>query len=138
MRFDMTIVRFLLVGVINTLVGLGTIYSAMYFLGMGVVFANALGYSIGIVVSFSLNKTWTFGSRDRIVSTFPRYLLVLAVAYAANLATVLFVHARFDINAYLAQAMGVLPYTTIGFLGSRYFAFRAQRLPVGAPVGQDN
>jgi putative flippase GtrA len=123
----LTLVRFLLVGVVNTLVGLGIIYSMMYFLGMSVAPANAAGYFIGILVSFSLNKTWTFGSHDRIVTSFLRYFLVLVVGYAANLATVLFVHSRFDLNAYLAQAIGIIPYTTIGFLGSRYFAFRNQR-----------
>ena len=67
------------------------------------------------------------GSRDRVASSFLRYLLVLAVAYAVNLVTVLFVQSRFDLNNYLAQAMGIIPYALIGFLGSRYFAFRSQR-----------
>ena len=123
----MILVRFLLVGVVNTLVGLGIIYSAMYFLRLDIASANAMGYLIGILVSFSLNKTWTFGSSDRIVSSFVRYLLVLAIAYVANLATVLFVHSRFFLDPYLAQAMGIIPYTAIGYLGSRYFAFREQR-----------
>ena len=43
----MVIMRFLLVGVVNTLVGLSTIYFAMYFLQLEIVQANALGYSVG-------------------------------------------------------------------------------------------
>ena len=134
---DLTILRFLLVGVVNTFVGLGIIYAAMYFFGMGVVFANAIGYFIGILVSFSLNKTWTFGSRDRVASSFLRYLLVLAIAYAVNLATVLFMQSRFDLNNYFAQATGIVPYALIGFLGSRYFAFRTQR-GAAQGVNQEN
>ena len=124
---NLVLLRYLLVGVINTLVGLGIIYFAMYFLGMSVGSANAVGYSIGILVSFILNKTWTFGSSDRIASSFLRYILVRAVGYAANLITVLFAHSQLGLNAYLAQAIGIVPYTTIGFVGSRYFAFRTQR-----------
>jgi glycosyltransferase involved in cell wall biosynthesis/putative flippase GtrA len=123
----MTLIRYLLVGVLNTLVGLGAIYLAMYFLQMDIASSNAFGYAIGIMVSFALNKKWTFDNQDHIVYSFLRYLLVLAVAYGANLATVLFADSHFDLNPYLSQALGIVPYTTIGFLGSRYFAFRERR-----------
>lgn len=123
----MTLIRYLLVGVANTLVGLSTIYLAMYFLQMDIASSNAFGYAIGIMVSFALNKKWTFDNRDHVVYSFLRYLLVLAVAYVANLATVLFANSHFDLNPYLSQALGIIPYTTIGFLGSRYFAFPERR-----------
>jgi polyisoprenyl-phosphate glycosyltransferase len=123
----MTLIRYLLVGVVNTLVGLGTIYLAMYFLQMSVASSNAFGYAIGIMVSFALNKKWTFDSQDHVVYSFLRYLLVLLVAYVTNLATVLYAHSHFELNPYLSQALGIIPYTTIGFLGSRYFAIRERR-----------
>ncbi|HEY5139001.1 MAG TPA: GtrA family protein, partial [Methylococcales bacterium] len=123
----MTLIRYLLVGVLNTLVGLGVIYMAMYFLQMDIASSNAFGYTIGIMVSFALNKKWTFDSQDHVVYSFLRYLLVLLVAYVTNLATVLFANSHFDLNPYLSQALGIIPYTTIGFLGSRYFAFRDRR-----------
>ena len=122
----MILIRYLMVGVANTLVGLGTIYFAMYFLHFNVVQSNAIGYSIGILLSFSLNKTWTFSSQDHITSSFIRYLLVLGIGYAANLATVLYIYSHLYLSPYVAQAIGILPYTAIGFLGSRYFAFRTQ------------
>lgn len=121
------LVRFLIVGVANTLTGLGTMYAAMYFLGLDIVSANILGYTIGIIQSFLLNKSWTFGSNDRAVSSFLRFLLVLAVAYSANLVTVIVTNAVFAVNPYLAQALGIFPYTAIGYLGSRFFVFRNQR-----------
>lgn len=123
----MTLIRYLLVGVVNTLVGLGIIYLAMYFLHMGIAASNAFGYAVGIVVSFILNKSWTFNSDDHAVYSFLRYLLVLAVAYVVNLETVLFANYNFNLNPYLSQALGIFPYTAIGFLGSRYFAFRKRR-----------
>ena len=123
----MTLIRYLLVGVVNTLVGLGTIYLAMYFLQMNLAYSNAFGYAVGIMVSFILNKKWTFDNQDHVGYSFLRYLLVLFVAYVVNLATVLFADSHFDLNPYLSQALGIIPYTTIGFLGSRYFAFRERR-----------
>jgi putative flippase GtrA len=122
----MVLVKYLLVGVANTGVGLGTIYFAMYFLRLDIIPANALGYSLGILLSFILNKTWTFSSTDRVVASFLRFIIVVAVAYTANLATVLIATLHFNINRYIAQALGMLPYIAIGFLGSRFFAFRSQ------------
>lgn len=122
----MLLIKYMFVGVANTLVGLGTIYFAMYFLRLEIVQANLLGYSVGILLSFALNKTWTFNSNDHVIYSFFLYLLVLAVAYIANLATVQFSYSHFGINPYIAQALGIIPYTAIGFMGSRYFAFRTQ------------
>ena len=122
----MVLIRYLLVGVVNTLVGLGAIYFAMYFLRLDIFQANALGYSVGILLSFGLNKAWTFRNNDQVIYSFLRYLLVLAVGYLANLATVLISNSHFGLNPYIAQALGVIPYTAIGFMGSRYFAFRTQ------------
>lgn len=119
----MKLIKYLLVGVVNTLVGLGIIYLSMYFFHFEIIAANVLGYSVGILVSFTLNRKWTFDSQGHVVSSFFRYLLVLAVAYLSNLATVLFANAHFQLNPYWAQALGIIPYTTLGFLGSRYFVF---------------
>lgn|GEM_PF-4035732 len=35
-------------------------------------------------------------------------------------------NSRFAVDPYLAQALGIVPYTAIGFLGSRFFAFRVR------------
>jgi len=69
---------------------------------MDLASSNAIGYTIGIMVSFVLNKKWTFDSQDQVVYSFLRYLLVLLVAYVTNLATVLFVNSHFDLNFYLS------------------------------------
>lgn len=120
----MAVVRYLLVGVINTIVGLGTIYFAMYFLGFRADRANGLGYSVGIIVSFLLNKKWTFKSYDHLLYSFLRFLTVVSIAYTVNLTVVLCSINEFGINPYVAQALGIVPYATVGYLGSCYFAFQ--------------
>lgn len=129
----MALVRFLVIGVANTLVGLAAIYVAMYFMGMGDVAANAFGYAVGIMLGFMLNKSWTFKNGDGLLQSLARYVLVLVVAYSANLAAVLLASKNLQINSYLAQAVGILPYTVIGYLGSRYFAFPERRTTDSAP-----
>jgi putative flippase GtrA len=118
------LIRYLSVGVINTLVGLSVIYLCMYALHATDTIANLAGYSVGLLCSFVLNRRWTFSSQDPITSQLVRFLLVLLVAYLANLGTVLGLTRLFGLNRYLAQAIGTGPYTAIGYLGSRFFAFR--------------
>lgn len=123
----MSLIRFLIVGIANTLIGLSIIFIAMYYLHLDIVLANALGYLIGILVGFALNKTWTFNNNDHIVSSLFRYILVFVVAYLANISTVLFANLNFNISPYISQTLGIIPYTIIGFIGSRYFAFRIKK-----------
>ena len=104
--------RFLSVGVANTFLGLSIIYAA-----------NVLGYSVGLSLSFSLNSRWTFAYCGPHLPALIKFLLVTLVAYAANLAVVLVAIHYFDANAYLSQASGVVPYTLISYLASRYLVF---------------
>ena len=48
-----TAVRYVLVGVANTIVGLSVIYAAMYFLHFSDALANSVGYLVGVIVSSS-------------------------------------------------------------------------------------
>lgn len=120
------VVRFLAVGVLNTLVGLGSIYACKYFLGLGDVPANMIGYLIGLTNSFLWNRRWTFSHSGRIGIAAARFFLVFIVAYAVNLSVALTCIHILSINSYLAHAVATVPYTVIFYLGSRYFVFNSQ------------
>lgn len=121
---DRSALRFGVVGVANTLTGLLVIYAAKWLGGLGDVPANLLGYTVGVLLSFTLNSRWSFGYRGRILPAFVRFLAVLGVAYLANLAVVLACLRALRLDSYLAQAAGVVPYTVLFYLGSRLLAFR--------------
>jgi putative flippase GtrA len=120
-----TFLRYLAVGTLNTCVGLGTIYIALYWLNLSDPLANLTGYSVGILLSFALNKFWTFSATGAAGTQFIKFFLVNGAAYMINLATVMSCIKILGANHYVAQAVGVVPYTIIGYLGSRYFAFRS-------------
>lgn len=116
--------RFLAVGALNTLVGLSVIFMAKAIAGASDVTANVTGYGVGLVLSFLLNRTWTFGHRGDQWSALGRFLLVFAVAYALNLAVVLLLVRGLQLNSYLSQILGVVPYTVFGYFASRHLVFR--------------
>lgn len=121
---DHTFVRFILVGAVNSLSGLSVIYIAKYLFSADDVSANLVGYGVGIIFSFFLNRKWTFCHHEFVISAFARFLVIFLIAYTANLLTLLFSTNILKINAYLAQAVSILPYTLVGYFGSKYYAFR--------------
>jgi len=116
------------VGALNSFVGLGTIFAALYFLRLGAVEANVLGYGIGFVLSFLLNKHWTFRFEGDYLRSLVLFGAVLGISYIVNLGVVLLSWRQLGLSVYLAQIAGLLIYTIVSFLGARYLAFREQRL----------
>jgi putative flippase GtrA len=118
--------KFLSVGVANTVVGLLVIYLAKWFLHLGDIAANASGYSVGLLLSFALNSQWTFAYRGPRLPALARFMAVTLIAYGMNLATVLGAITWAGLNSYVAQALGIVPYTATAFLASKYLVFPRQ------------
>jgi len=116
--------RFGAVGLMNTAIGLLAIYAVIYFFNSGPAVANAIGYAIGLAVSFALNRLWTFDDSRSIGKLPPRYLLVAAISYLLNLSVVLLGTHQFGIGPYLVQFFGIGVYTVVMFLGCRWFVFQ--------------
>jgi polyisoprenyl-phosphate glycosyltransferase len=115
--------RFGITGVINTALGLGVIFAAKALLGLGDLPANMLGYGIGLMASFALNRAWTFRDEGRMLPAIWRFGVAFATAYFLNLMTVFGLRDGLNLNAYAAQAIGVIPYTLFFYVASAYYVF---------------
>lgn len=115
--------RFILVGIVNTLVGLSVIFAAKGVAGLDDFVSNLLGYGLGLLLSFFLNKEWTFRHNGRISPTAMRFGIGFLLSYTANLMTVYGLRDGVGLNSYLAQALGIAPYTLIFYLTCRYYVF---------------
>jgi putative flippase GtrA len=120
-------VRFGAVGLVNTFSGLLVIYSLKYFAGISDVKANALGYAVGMIVSFGLNRNWTFAHRGLHSRAALRFLVTMAVSYGVNLVVVLVALHAFGVNAYVAQVLGMPAFTITSFLLCKYWVFPVAR-----------
>jgi putative flippase GtrA len=124
---DGSVRRFGVVGALNTGVGLSIIFACKALAGMGDVAANFTGYAIAVAMSFVLHKRWTFGHRGHTGPALARYLVVLAAAYASNLAVAMFAIEILRLNSYFSQTLGIVPYAITCYAGSRWFAFADAR-----------
>lgn len=124
---DSDIVRFGIVGIANTLFGLAMIYCAK-FAGLGDIGSNFFGYCCGIVLGFRLNSRWTFRYHDKLAPAFVAYCVVLLASYLLNLTVVMFAIRIMEVNSYLAQAIGIIPYSLSSYTGCRFLVFKTGRV----------
>ena len=129
--------RFGAVGLVNTGLGLATIFSCMFFLGLGPALSNLLGYALGWSVGFLANRSWTFADKTNIGHSAPRYLVVVVTAYLINLGVVALA-TGWGLNPYLAQIFGLAPYTLIVFFACRLHVFKNAAEDAAAGVGKVN
>ena len=122
MFVESKVARFLAVGLGNTLAGVAIIFAGKA-IGLGDVSANAIGYAGGLALSFALNRQWTFRHRGPLFGALGRFVAVLLVAYAANLAVVLSAIGWLGINSYVGQVLGVPVYTGLSYVGLRWYVF---------------
>jgi putative flippase GtrA len=120
------LLRFALVGVANTAATLIVIYALMA-VNTNLYMANFVGYAIGLLISFTLNRRWTFRSSNATdLLLVRRFLLAVGAAYCVNLLMV-FLSVRIGLSPYIAQLAGMPAYTACFYLLSKFYVFRHRR-----------
>lgn len=122
-------IKFAIVGVMNTVVGLAIIYSLKWYLHWSDASANLLGYLVCIALGFILNGRWTFGKSLLNLRHIRRYLLVVALAYQMNLSAVLMSIRLLEMSGDYAQLVGVPVFTITSYFMSKIFVFSDTKLP---------
>ena len=116
--------RFGLTGLANSAVGWAVIFGGLW-AGLGDFAANAAGFGVGLVLSFTLNRRFTFGVTGAVgVREVARFLAAFAVAYAANLAVLDVARDALGNGNPLAQLPAIGAYVVIFFALSQFFVFR--------------
>lgn len=120
----MTLIKYGFAGVINSLVGFFGFLVFFRLVGLEIEISNALGYLIGLVTAFLLNKSWVFPettvSRYRIA----RFVLAFLVSYFVNLISLVSLVETSDLISEAAQIISMATYTLTFFLLNRFFVFK--------------
>lgn len=127
---DKSIPKFLLVGVLNTLVGAGLMFLLYNWAGCSYWASSAANYVAGSILSFFLNKYFTFQNRDWSWSQVGKFALNVAVcylvAYAVAKPAVLWLLSgqSLKVQENIAMLAGMCLYTGLNYFGQRFFAFK--------------
>ncbi len=132
--FDPSMWKFLLVGVANTLLSMVLMF-ALEFLGYWP--STAIAYVAGAVLSFFLNRSFTFKSKAAFWPSVLKFAVNVAVCYAVGygLARLLIrPPALSELTAVpavwferLSKLVGMGLYTVLNYFGQRFFAFREKK-----------
>ena len=119
--------RFAAVGVVNTLVDY-TLFNLLFYLaGVPLVAAHFLSAGTAVVVSFLLNRNWTFSETARDDSAWRQFARHVATAGSAVLISALVIWlAAFFLPAYLAKLAAVGFSFAWNFLISRHWVFQGK------------
>lgn len=120
---DSSFVRYLFVGLFNTLFGFGIIFILMYY-GVLAEIANLIGYFFGILLSYLLNKYFTFRSKNSHKNEFYKFIIAMGIAYLINLCALSISYRILHIDKYLSQIIAGICYTISGYLLNRFFTFK--------------
>jgi len=116
-------VRFLFVGVLNTIFGYA-VYALFIYLKMHYFLAQLLSSVLAIAHSYLWNKYFTFRSPGRSASEIIRFVSVYAVSYLLNMG-ILFVSIEFfKWNAYFAGFICLFVTTVTSYVGHKNISFR--------------
>lgn len=122
-EFGKQLFRYTLAGGLNTAIGFAVIIGL---LGAGIkdVPANAFGYAVGLLVSFFVNRSWTFSkTKNPDAREISMFLATFAIAYGVNLAIVLVGQSLGFGGNPLLHLTGVIAYSAVGFLFARNFVY---------------
>lgn len=131
--FDKTTVKFLLVGVVNTLVGSAVMFGLYNLANWPYWPSVCANYLCGGIVSYFLNKYFTFQNTERSLAQVGRFVLTVAVcmllAYGIAKPAVrwLLSGAGAQVQENGAMVVGLGLYTALNYLGQKFFAFREER-----------
>ena len=127
-----TVLKFLLVGVVNTLIGTGTMFLLYNLAHCSYWISSAAHYVVGGVVRFFLNKYFTFQNKGWSWGQVGKFIVSVSVCYllAYGLAKPLALHLLAgqsqSIQENVAMLVGMCLYTALNYLGQRFFAFKVK------------
>lgn len=129
-KFDGTAIRFVIVGIVNTLFGTAIMFVFYNVFHLSYWISSASNYFFGSILSYFLNKSFTFkyGKTDwRSVFRFTINILgcyLLAYGVAKPIARWLLEGYNVSIQENVAMLVGMVFFVCLNYMGQRFFAFK--------------
>lgn len=130
---DRTFWKFILVGVVNTLFGTAVMFLCYNLLHLGYWISSGANYVLGSILSYFLNKYFTFQNREKGFGVVLRFALNILVCYllAYGIAKPAVAWALSGMSKSVqengAMLVGMCLFVGFNYLGQRFFAFREKK-----------
>jgi len=130
--FDMKFWKFIFVGGLNTIFSAAVMFLLYNIANLGYWGSSVISYILGSVLSFVLNKNFTFENSDSVASTAVKFAINVAACYiiafsiSKPIITMLLSNNRFSVSIeeQIAMLFGMVLFTLLNYVGQRFFVFR--------------
>ena len=135
--FDSTIVKFIIVGVVNTVVGWVAMFLSLWLLTkmgpnhtISYWVPSGVNIVVGSIVSYILNKHFTFQSNTTGKEDIGKFIINILICYvvaygiAQPIAKLIFKHAGVMILKIISLLSGSILFTIINYFGQRFWVFK--------------
>lgn len=128
--FDKSFLKFVLVGIVNTLVGTAIMFGLYNLAHWGYWPASLTNYVLTSILSYVLNRRFTFRNTEKGAGPALRFALNILVCYVAAYGIakplVRLVCSGFGetVRDNLAMLAGMCLFTLLNYFGQKFFAFR--------------
>lgn len=122
-------VRFIIIGIINTIVGTAIMFGLYNLAGCSYWLSSAANYIFASILSYVLNRKYTFRYSGKTVGSFVRFAANIAVCYliaygaAKPFISYLFEDASVRLQENTAMLTGMVIFTVLNYTGQRFFVF---------------
>ena len=129
-KIDVTFIKLVIVGVINTLVGTAVMFIAYNVFHFSYWISSAANYVIGSICSYFLNKHFTFQNKDKSPAVIVRFVINITVCYliayggAKRLILWLLSDLPTNLQDNIAMVCGMGLFVILNYFGQRFFAFK--------------
>lgn len=131
--FDITFWKFILVGIANTLFGTGIMFVFYNVLHFNYWISSASNYVFGSILSYILNRLFTFKSSDNTSDTLPRFVINITLCYlvayglARPIVTELLSGMAQNLQENIAMLVGMCLFVALNYIGQRFFVFKIDK-----------
>ena len=128
--YGWSLFRFALVGAANTLVGAGVMFALYNLAHCSYWLSSAANYIVGSVLSYFLNKYFTFKSKGKSPHEVLLFALNIAVCYLAAYGAAkpmmlrLLADASPNLRDNVAMLVGMVLFTLLNYIGQKLLVFR--------------
>jgi putative flippase GtrA len=130
MVFDRIFLKFLLAGLANTITGSGLMFVMYNVFGMGYWISSAVNYIVGSIISFFLNKYWTFNVSKWSLYMVFAFIVTIVISWflAYKIAKIVlsfffFFHSKKTLDN-ISLFVGMCLFTGLNYIGQRFIVFR--------------
>jgi putative flippase GtrA len=133
LKLDKTLFKFIIAGVINTIVGRALIFILYNIVGMGYWLSSGISYILTMVQSFFLSKYFTFAVKKwslfMIAAFVMNILSCYGIAYgiAKPMMNYILRNNSQKVRENIAPLAGMCLFTGINYLGQRFVVFKSNK-----------